>query len=223
MSRPNRFIAAVRRKDGSEEKVHVKNTGRCRELLVPGCTVILAKAENPSRSTKYDLVAVYKERDGKSPLLINMDSQIPNDAAEEWLKKGLLFGKNAKIRREVTKEDSRFDFAVGIGENGETAFLEVKGCTLEKDGGTYFPDAPTERGVKHLEGLRRIAESGGKACLLFVIQMEEAQFLSPNDTTHPAFGRALREASAAGVEILACKCRVTEDSVEIGESVPVIL
>ena len=144
ISRPNRFIAGVLL-DGKEETVHVKNTGRCRELLVPGCDVILYESENPSRKTKYDLVAVYKKRDGKPPLLINMDSQIPNDVAAEWLKKGLLFSENAVFRREVTFGNSRFDFYVEDG--AVKAFVEVKGVTLEDGGVAMFPDAPTERGI----------------------------------------------------------------------------
>lgn len=212
ISRPNRFIAKVEI-DGTEETVHVKNTGRCRELLTEGCTVYLEKSDNPDRKTKYDLVAVEKIRNGKTNLLVNMDSQIPNAAAEEWLKKGGLFSSGAVIRREVTFGDSRFDFYIEDGER--KAFLEVKGVTLESDGIALFPDAPTERGVKHIKELISCIEAGYEAYILFVIQMKEICLFRPNDKMHPEFGEALRNAKSSGVKIIAMDCIVTPDSMEI--------
>ena len=220
ISRPNRFIAKVEI-DGKEETVHVKNTGRCKELLVPGCKVYLSAADNPDRKTKYDLIAAEKLRDGLPPLLINMDSQIPNDAAEEWLKSGSLFSKNAKIRREVKYGDSRFDFY--IEDRGNKIFLEVKGVTLEHNGVAMFPDAPTERGVKHINELASCLKEGYKAYILFVIQMKDIKFFCPHDKMHKAFGDALRQAYSAGVSIIATDCIVTENSIEIDSFVDVIL
>lgn len=220
LSRPNRFIARVL-VNGMEETVHVKNTGRCRELLIPSCTVILACSGNPARKTKYDLVAVWKERKEKPPLLINMDSQIPNDAAWEWLCKGTLFSPNAVIRREVTHGDSRFDFYIEDGDR--RVFLEVKGVTLEENGTALFPDAPTERGVKHLRHLISCMTEGFEAYLLFVIQMKGISEFRPNDTMHREFGDTLRKAAEAGVNILAMDCVVTEDSITVDATVKVIL
>lgn len=220
ISRPNRFIAKVLL-DGKEETVHVKNTGRCKELLIPESDVILYESDHCSRKTKYDLVAVYKKREGKQPLLINMDSQIPNDVAAEWLKKGQLFSENVVIRREVTFENSRFDFYI---EDGNVkAFAEVKGVTLEQNGVAMFPDAPTERGVKHMGELISAVEQGYKAYILFVIQMKEISEFRPNDRTHKAFGDALREARKKGVRILAVDCNVTEDSIEADQEVKIVL
>ena len=176
ISRPNRFMAKVRigSADAPLETVHVKNTGRCKELLVPGCRVYLAESDNTARKTKYDLVAVEKnaaQLAGPGPLLINMDSQAPNDAAEEWLNAGGdgLFSESAIVRREVTFGSSRFDFYIEDGER--KAFVEVKGVTLEQDGVVLFPDAPTERGVKHLHELCRAVDDGYECYLLLVIQM----------------------------------------------------
>lgn len=220
LSRPNRFIAKVEL-DGREETVHVKNTGRCKELLTPGCTVHLAVSDNPERKTKYDLVTVEKVREGKPPLTVNMDSQIPNAVAEEWLRSGGLFSKNAVIRREVKYGASRFDFYI---EDGETkAFLEVKGVTLEFDGVAMFPDAPTERGVKHIHELMASIDDGYAAYILFVIQMKEISVLRPNDATHKEFGDALRRAAAAGVNVIAMDSVVTADSMTIDSPVPVEL
>ncbi len=212
ISRPNRFIAKIEI-DGKEETVHVKNTGRCRELLTDGATVYLEVSDNPHRKTKSDLVAVEKKRDGKENLLVNMDSQIPNSAAEEWLKKGTLFSENAVIRREVTFGDSRFDFYIEDGER--KAFLEVKGVTLEHNGVALFPDAPTERGVKHINELVSCLEAGYEAYILFVIQMKEIHLFKPHDKMHPEFGEALRNAESSGVKIIAMDCIVTPDSMEI--------
>lgn len=215
LSRPNRFIADVKI-NGKTETVHVKNTGRCRELLVPNATVFLEKSDNPLRKTEYDLVAVYK-----GEMLINMDSQVPNDVAFEWLKSGNLFSKDAKIRREVKYKNSRFDFYIEDGKR--KFFLEVKGCTLEQDGIALFPDAPTERGVKHIEELIDCLKEGFEAYILFVIQMKGPKFFKPNDNTHKTFGDALRKAYASGVRILAYDSIVTPNSIRIDKEVPIEL
>lgn len=220
LERPNRFIAHVEI-NGMQETVHVKNTGRCKELLIPGSTVYLSIAENPNRKTKYDLVAVEKQRETALPLLINMDSQIPNAAAEDWLKSGSLFSSDAFIRREVKYGDSRFDFFIKDGER--EVFMEIKGVTLEQSGIAMFPDAPTERGVKHLYELMQCRNNGYEAYVLFVIQMKDITAFCPNDTMHPAFGEALRDAERAGVKILAVDCVVTPDSIVLDEAVPVRL
>jgi len=213
-ARPNRFIARVEIA-GQEETVHVKNTGRCRELLPAGAKVWCEEARNPARKTKYDLITVRKgER------LINMDSQAPNVAAGEWLQSGGL-GEISDLRSEVFRGDSRFDFS--FIKDGRTCFLEVKGVTLETDGICAFPDAPTERGAKHLKGLAEAAREGCGAYVLFVIQMKDVKYLHPNDATDPAFGKALREAAAAGVTVMAVDCEVTEDSMAIRKEVPVVL
>lgn len=215
ISRANRFIATVEM-EGVPTTVHVKNTGRCRELLVPGTTVYLAVPDNPSRKTKYDLIAV-----DKNGLLINMDSQIPNDIAAEWLPGSGLFSPDAIIRREVTCGKSRFDFM--ICENGKTSYLEVKGVTLETDGVARFPDAPTERGAKHLRELTALAKQGIGAYVLFVIQMKQIRELRPNDIMDPAFGAALREAAQAGVVIRAVDCIVTPESIMADREVKIVL
>ena len=218
ISRPNRFIAYVDI-NGREEKVHVKNTGRCKELLVEGCTVYLSVSDNPDRKTKYDLIATEKVCGEGRTLLINMDSQIPNDVAEEWLKAGNLFSRNALIRREVKKGNSRVDFYVEDGER--KAFLEVKGCTLEKDGIAMFPDAPTERGVKHIKELSECVKNGYEAYVLFVIQMKGVYEFLPNDETHKEFGDALCEAVQNGVHIIAMDCIVTPDSLKIDKTIKI--
>lgn len=220
ISRPNRFIAKVEI-DGTEETVHVKNTGRCKELLIPGSTVYLAVSENPARKTRCDLIGVEKQREGRPTLPVNMDSQAANDAAAEWLPKSGLFSENAVIRREVKHGNSRFDFYI---EDGETkVFLEVKGVTLEQSGVAMFPDAPTQRGVKHIRELIACLDEGYQACILFVVQMKEIRTLIPNDKTHKAFGDALREAEQAGVRILAVDCRITPDTMEIDSKIQVNL
>ena len=211
-SRPNRFIAIVNI-DGTDTVCHVKNTGRCKELLTPGCTVILEQANNPNRKTPYDLIAVYK-----GDRLVNMDSQAPNAVAADFLSARF---PDATIRREVTYGDSRFDFHIHNGD--EEWFVEVKGCTLEINNVGYFPDAPTERGVKHLRHLSRAVSEGFHAAVLFIIQMEGVAAIRPNDTTHPAFGDALRQAAAAGVEVWAVDCTVTPDSLTHKNPVPVQL
>lgn len=237
IARPNRFIARVE-VDGREETVHVKNTGRCKELLLPGCTVYLEGSANPQRKTKYDLVAVEKLRPGQPPLLINMDSQAPNKVFKEWMAagQGTAFGlpKPALLRPETTWGNSRFDFyweesfwdKGRLGESPEVArkgFVEVKGCTLEENGLALFPDAPTERGVKHLRELIACHEAGFEAAVCVVIQMEGMRAFSPNDRTHPEFGAALREAASAGVKVLAVGCAVAPDSLVMTGPVPVAL
>lgn len=221
LSRPNRFIAKVLI-EGKEETVHVKNTGRCRELLQEGVTVYLEKSSNPNRKTAYDLVAVEKRQEGKAALLVNMDSQIPNAVAFEWLKgDNPLFSKDAKVRREVTFGDSRFDLYV---EDGECkAFVEVKGVTLEFDGLALFPDAPTERGVKHIKELVKAREAGYEAYILFVIQMKKIHTFSPHKEMHPDFADALKFAEANGVKVIAMDCVVAEDGMTIDKEVAVIL
>lgn len=214
LSRPNRFIARVEI-GGTTETVHVKNTGRCRELLPPGAEVWCQRADNPNRKTGFDLITVRKGR-----RLINMDSQAPNIAAGEWLRAGGL-GDIRNLKPETVHGDSRFDFS--FTKDGKACFLEVKGVTLENDGICAFPDAPTERGAKHLRGLAEAARAGCGAYVLFVIQMGDVRYLHPNDATDPGFGKALREAAAAGVTVLAVDCAVTPDSMTVGKPVPVIL
>ena len=213
LSRPNRFIAHVQI-GGQTEVVHVKNTGRCRELLPAGAQVWCQRSDNPARKTMYDLITVRKgER------LINMDSQAPNLAAKEWLSSGGL-GQVEELRAETVHGDSRFD---SFRKDGRQCFLEVKGVTLETNGVCAFPDAPTERGAKHLRGLTEAAKSGFGAYVLFVIQMADVKYLHPNDATDPGFGAALREAAAAGVQVLAVDCEVTVEEMRIRNPVPVRL
>ena len=206
LRRPNRFIAHVEI-DGREEIVHVKNTGRCRELLPPGAEVWCQRSNNPNRKTKYDLITVRK-----GDRLINMDSQAPNIAAGEWLRSGGL-GNIENLRPEVFHKDSRFDFS--FTKDGKTCFLEVKGVTLENDGVCAFPDAPTQRGTRHLRGLTEAAKEGYGAYVLFVIQMADVKYLHPNDATDPEFGAALREAAQNGVQVLAMDCAVSKTTMDI--------
>ena len=219
LSRPNRFIAKVEI-EGKEETVHVKNTGRCKELLVPNCTVFLEGSKNPERKTKYDLIAVEKKTDS-GVMLINMDSQVVNAAAAEWLPKSCLFSENAKFHREYTHKDSRFDFYIEDGER--KAFLEVKGVTLEVEGAALFPDAPTERGIKHLKGLCEAIDEGYESYVLFVIQMKPITHFSPNEKMHKAFADAMCECRDRGVNIIAMDCNICEDSIEIDSPVKIIL
>ena len=213
--RPNRFIAHVEIR-GREEICHVKNTGRCRELLVPGTTVFVSRSSNPNRKTKYDLIAVKRgER------LINMDSQAPNQAVEEWLRKGELFGKDVLIKRETVYGNSRFDFYIETKDR--KIFMEVKGVTLEEEGVVRFPDAPTQRGVKHIHELCQCIKDGYEAYIMFVIQMENVKHFAPNDVTHPEFGQALREAEKEGVRILAYDCIVRKDLINLSKPVRVLL
>ena len=229
LDRPNRFIAHVQI-GGKEETVHVKNTGRCRELLLPGAQVMLQLSDNPNRKTAWDLISVKKEGLG----WVNMDSQAPNRVVREFLEKqpGITY-----IRPEYRYGDSRVDFyferfaANGKDPGGEQqtngapgeprqCLMEVKGVTLERDGIAYFPDAPTERGVKHILELQRALAEGYDSYLAFVIQMEGITEVRPNDETHPAFGQVLREAAAAGVQVLCLPCAVKKDSLTVKEALP---
>ncbi len=214
LARPNRFIAQVEL-NGQVETVHVKNTGRCKELLTPGARVWLERAANPSRKTLYDLIAVEK-----GALLINMDAQAPNRVFGEWARAGGI-PELTLLRPETTWGSSRFDFYWESAT--EKGFVEVKGVTLEVDGGAFFPDAPTERGVKHLHELKAVRQQGYRAAVCFVIQMKDVDFFSPNDITHPEFGQALRQAAQAGVEVWAYDCAVTPDSLQLDKKVPVRL
>lgn len=214
LQRPNRFIAQVLL-HGQEETVHVKNTGRCKELLVPGAKVYLEKGKNPARKTAWDLIAVEK-----GDRLINMDSQLPNKVAEEWLAQGGL-GQFSQLLREQTWGASRLDFC--LKDARRTKYVEVKGVTLEEGGKVYFPDAPTARGTKHLEELTRIRQEGMEAAVLFVVQMNGVSSFSPNGATDPAFSDALRRAADAGVEIAALDCVVRPEEVTPGQRVPVVL
>ncbi len=214
LDRPNRFVAHVGIR-GEVCTVHVKNTGRCRELLVPGTRVWCQESQNPARKTKFDLICVEK-----GDRLINMDSQAPNAAVKQWLFSGGL-GELQDIRPETVHGDSRFDFA--FQKDGRQCFLEVKGVTLEDAGVCAFPDAPTLRGAKHLRGLAKAAREGFGAYVLFVIQMEGAAYLHPNDATDPQFGAALREAARAGVQVLAYDCTVTPESMALRAPVEVRL
>ena len=196
LARPNRFIAHVE-VEGRVEVCHVKNTGRCRELLVPGCRVYLEESSNPNRKTRFDLVAVEKER-RCGPLLVNMDSQAPNKVFGEWAAGGGFRPGLSKLRPETTFGNSRFDYY--WEDSNSAGFVEVKGVTLERDCVAYFPDAPTERGVKHITELIECLKDGYEAYILFVIQMKEISYMTPNDATHKAFGDALREAEKAAFE-----------------------
>lgn len=216
LSRPNRFVARVLL-DGEPQTVHVKNTGRCRELLVPGTTVYLAAGDNPARKTKYDLVAVEK-----GPLLVNMDSQATNKVFAEWARTGAFHPELTLLRPETVWGNSRFDFYWEAAD-GRKGFVEVKGVTLEEGGHARFPDAPTLRGVKHLEELARCRSEDYEAAVCFVLQMAGMVDFAPNDVTHPAFGEALRRAAEHGVEVLAMECDVTPDSLTLARPVPVKL
>lgn len=215
LERPNRFIAYVEI-DGKKQTVHVKNTGRCKELLTPGATVYLEHTENPQRKTRWDLISVEK-----GDRMINMDSQIPNRVVEEWIRKGNLFPNADLIKPETTYGNSRFDLYVEAG--GRKIFMEIKGVTLEEDGIVRFPDAPTERGVKHVEELCNAVKDGYETYLFFVVQMKNAKYLAPNRKTHPAFAEALLKARDAGVHLLAYECQVEPDSIEIAKEIPVVL
>ncbi len=214
IERPNRFIASVEI-DGKVEKCHVKNTGRCKELLIKGVKVVLSVSDNPERKTKYDVIAVYK---GKR--LINIDSQIPNRVVEESLPRiGLIDGLKT-VKSETVHGDSRFDF---FAEGKKKCFVEVKGVTLEKDGIALFPDAPTERGLKHVKGLTECVKEGYDAYIFFLIQMKDVRYFTPNYETHPEFGEALIEAERNGVHIVAYDCDVTESSIELRNPVKTVL
>ena len=215
LSRPNRFVANCLL-DGQEVVAHVKNTGRCKELLVPGTDVWLQHMPGENRKTAWDLISVRKgER------IINMDAVAPNHAFEEFVRAGRFGGEWNVIRRECTHGDSRFDFYLEAGER--KAFVEVKGVTLETDGVVRFPDAPTERGIKHLRGLMRCVEEGFEAYAVFVIQMDGVRYFAPNVATHAAFGNALQEAARAGVHVLAYDCLVTPETMLVNAPVEVRL
>lgn len=216
VERPNRFIAYVDI-DGRREICHVKNTGRCKELLVPGATVYLTKADNPDRKTAYDLIGVRKgER------MINLDSQLPNAAAYEWISEHKKEWNIEQLKREVKYGNSRFDLW-GKKTDGKEFFIEVKGVTLEEDGVVRFPDAPTERGIKHVEELAECVGEGYGAAILFVIQMDGVRWFEPNMVTHPAFGEALKKAEKAGVLVRAVCCGVAPDEMYIRKEVEVRL
>lgn len=213
--RPNRFVAYVE-VDGKVEVCHVKNTGRCKELLLPDSVVYVQEADNPLRKTKYSLIAVKK-----GDRIINMDSQVPNKAVHEWLRNGELFHDIIAIKPEKTYGNSRFDFYIETRK--KKIFMEVKGVTLEEDGVVRFPDAPTERGVKHINELMECVKDGYEAYILFVIQMSDVIRFEPNNKTHLAFGLALKEAVNAGVHVLAYDCMVEPDSIKINKAVPVLI
>lgn len=215
-NRPNRFIAMVEI-DGKVETCHVKNTGRCRELLLPEAEVYLEKSDNPNRKTAYDLVGVKKEE-----VLINMDSQAPNKAVKEWLEKEVYFKNITYLKPECKYGNSRVDFYLETAE-GRKIFIEVKGVTLEEEGIARFPDAPTLRGIKHIKELEQAVVKGYEAYILFVIQMKGIKWFEPNDRTHQAFGDTLREAAKNGVGILAYDCMITKDSMELDAPIEVRL
>lgn len=215
LSRPNRFIANVEI-DGKAEVCHVKNTGRCKELLVEGCTVWLEHSDSESRKTAFDLVAVEK-----GDRLINMDSQAPNKAVGEWLREKMPFGESFSVYPEKKYGNSRFDFY--LESQDRKIFMEVKGCTLEKDGVVLFPDAPTLRGVKHIEELSHCLDEGYESYIMILVQMSDVKYFTPNYDTHPEFGEALEKASRKGVKILCYDCNVTHDSMTVGKPVKVKL
>lgn len=215
LNRPNRFTAQVEI-DGEEHIVHVKNTGRCKELLVPGATIFLEKSSNPLRKTQYDLIAVYK---GK--VLVNMDSQAPNKAVGEWIKNGGLLENPTIIKPEMKYGDSRLDFY--IENESEKMYAEVKGVTLEIDGTAKFPDAPTERGRKHLGELIKAKQNGYRSAVIFVIQMKGCDCFTPNTQHDPAFAKELKRAAENGVEIIAVDCIITPDSITIDERIEVLI
>ena len=215
LSRPNRFIAHIEI-DGKEEIAHVKNTGRCKELLTENATVFVQKCDNPSRKTQYDLIGVLK-----GDKMINMDSQIPNKVFGEWAKNSGFFGSLTFMKAEKTYGNSRFDYYLETEK--DKIFVEVKGVTLEKDGVVLFPDAPTERGIKHINELCQCLKDGYKAYIFFIIQMEDVKYFTPNRDTHPAFASALKNAAESGVGVYALSCKVTENSIEADKFVEVRL
>ena len=212
VSRPNRFIAMVD-VAGEVQKVHVKNTGRCREILVPGATVVLADSCNPDRKTRYDLIAAYK-----GDILINIDSQAPNSAFGEFVLSSGVFGDAPKVFPEHVHGDSRFDFYVESGDR--RIFAEVKGVTLEHDGVCMFPDAPTERGLKHVRGLERCVDEGYEAYIVMIVQMKGMRYFTPDYATHKEFGEEMERAHEHGVGILVYDCIVTEDSLVVDSALP---
>lgn len=215
LSRPNRFIAEIEI-EGKIEICHVKNTGRCKELLIPGVRVYVQKSENPKRKTNWDLISVYK-----GDTLINMDSQIPNVVVKEWIEQGNLFHTIDLLRPEVVYHNSRFDLYASA--DSKETFIEVKGVTLEEEGIAMFPDAPTVRGVKHIEELCRCTSEGYEAYIIFVIQMKGIRYFTPYEVRQPEFLEALKKAKKMGVHILALDCIVTKDTIQIDQEVEVRL
>jgi sugar fermentation stimulation protein len=215
ISRPNRFIANIEL-DGKEAVAHVRNTGRCQELLLPGAEIVVAPAQNINRQTRYDLIGVYKHH-----RLINIDSQAPNQVFREWLQTSDFFPGKRFIKPEYRYGNSRLDFF--IATDTREILVEVKGVTLEIDNRALFPDAPTERGIKHINELCDWVAEGQAAFLFFIIQMKGIDSFSPNDITHPAFGRALRKAAAMGVKVVALDCQITPDSIAAHDFVEVKL
>lgn len=215
VSRPNRFIANVEI-DGKTEVCHVKNTGRCKELLCPGATVLLEEVDHPGRKTKYDLVSVYK-----GDTLINMDSQMPNALVKEWLENNEIFPEMTKLQPETKYGNSRFDFYVEYQD--KKAFIEVKGVTLEEDGHAKFPDAPTLRGIKHMQELQKCVDEGYEAWLFFIIQMKGVYKFGPSWNTHPEFGEELIRACEHGVYVQAWDCIVEPSYLRIDRRIPIDL
>ena len=215
ISRPNRFIAEVEI-DGNIEIAHVKNTGRCKELLTEGTTVYVQKSDNPARKTKYDLITIVK-----NGMLINMDSQAPNKVFGEWVSQGNFAADVDLIKPECKYGNSRFDFYIEAG--GRKIFAEIKGVTLEEEGIVMFPDAPTERGVKHIKELCECVKNGYEGYIFFIIQMEQCKYFTPNKATHPEFAEELKKASECGVNIKAMNCNVTEDELKILKEVEIKL
>jgi len=215
LERPNRFIAYVR-VHGKTEIVHVKNTGRCKELLIPGVRILITYCDSPDRKTKYDLIAVYK-----GDLLINIDSQAPNPVVEEWLNTEIYFQDISYVKREKAYGKSRFDLYVEYQD--KKAFIEVKGVTLERDGIARFPDAPTQRGIKHLEELSWCIKEGYEAYMIFVLQMKGMRKFEPNWGIHALFGETLQKAVQDGVHILAYDCSVTPDTIVLDVPIPIDL
>ena len=220
LERPNRFIAYIDI-NGKKETVHVKNTGRCAELLRPGARVYLQESDNPDRKTRWDLIAVEKETDQGSVRLVNMDSQVPNQVVKEWIEKGGLIKGATLVKPEYTYGNSRIDLYVETNER--KILIEVKGVTLEEEGRVRFPDAPSERAVKHVEELKAAVRQGYEAYVFFVIQMRDVRYFTPNTDTHPAFAKALREAAEGGVRVVAYDCEVSPDAIQIAQEVPVVL
>ena len=217
LERPNRFLAYAEL-DGKKETIHVKNTGRCAELLRPGAKIYVQESQNPERKTKWDLICV--EKNGQ---LVNIDSQIPNKVVKEWIEEGNLFSDIRWIRSETVYRNSRFDLYVEAGKEQRKIFIEVKGVTLEEHGMARFPDAPSERAVKHLEELACAVKDGYEAYVIFVIQMKGIRYFTPNTDTHPEFGEALKAAKKAGVHVLAYDCVVEKDRIRIDQEVQTVL
>jgi|GEM_PF-32404 len=215
LSRPNRFIANIEI-NGEEHICHVKNTGRCKELLIEGCTIYVKKHSNPNRKTNYSLISVLK-----GDKLINIDSQVPNKAVHKWLLQRNLFEDIEYIKPEYKYNNSRIDFFIKTKD--KKILLEVKGATLEENGVVMFPDAPTERGINHINELIKAKKEGYETYIVFVIQMNTVKYFTPNDKTHPEFKDALLDAKDKGVNILAYDCYVTKESIAINNRCPIVL